>query len=112
MGKFVNGTVVVLNYPFSDLSASKRRPAVVLGDAGLGDVVVCQLTSQAYTDRQSVRLDAASFDFGGLPEVSYARPGKLFTAHERLIIREAGTLKPEAYARVRDAVIHFLKAGS
>lgn len=112
MGKLVNGTVVVLNYPFSDLSASKRRPAVVLGEVGFGDVLVCQVTSQQYTDQKAVRLDLADFAVGSLPEVSYARPGKLFTAHETLILREAGILKPAAYERVRDAVIHFLQAGS
>ena len=112
MGSLVNGTVVVLNYPFSDLSASKRRPAVVLGDVGFGDVLVCQVTSQPYTDRNSVRLDSSDFASGGLAQVSYARSGKLFTAHETLILREAGNLKPAAYDRVRDAVISFLRAGS
>ena len=30
MGRFVKGDIVVLNFPFSDLSGNKRRPALVV----------------------------------------------------------------------------------
>ena len=30
MGKFVKGDIVVIPFPFSDLSGSKRRPALVI----------------------------------------------------------------------------------
>ncbi len=39
------GSVVLVPFPFSDLSQSKLRPAVVLADAGRGDWIPCQLTS-------------------------------------------------------------------
>lgn len=32
MGRFVRGSVVVVNYFFTDLSGSKRRPAVIVAD--------------------------------------------------------------------------------
>ena len=38
------GSVVLVRFPFSDLSESKLRPAVVLADAGRGDWVLCQVT--------------------------------------------------------------------
>ncbi len=37
MGTFAAGQVVIVRFPFSDLSASKLRPAVVLAEAGRGD---------------------------------------------------------------------------
>jgi hypothetical protein len=37
MGPFAAGAVVLVQFPFSDLTASKLRPAVVLAEAGRGD---------------------------------------------------------------------------
>ena len=39
------GAVVLVRFPFSDLTSSKLRPAVVLADAGKGDFILCQITS-------------------------------------------------------------------
>jgi mRNA interferase MazF len=74
------GGVVLVPFPFSDLSESKLRPAVVLADAGRGDWILCQVTSNPYGDPRAVRLTASSFSSGSLRAESYARPGKLFTA--------------------------------
>lgn len=45
MARFVSGEVVVLPYPFTDLSSSKVRPALVLASLTRGDVILCQITS-------------------------------------------------------------------
>ena len=77
------GAVVLVRFPFSDLSATKRRPAAVLADAGRGDLVLVQITSNPYADDRAVELTDASFASGSLDRTSYARPGKLFTANGR-----------------------------
>lgn len=74
MGQFVKGDVVVLNFPFSDLSQTKRRPALVLAALQCNDLILCQITSQAREDRYSVRLDTADFVSGGLSQSSRIRP--------------------------------------
>jgi hypothetical protein len=53
------GEVVLVPFPFSDLSTSKVRPAVCLADAGRGDWVLCQITSSPYGDPSAVPLVAA-----------------------------------------------------
>jgi mRNA interferase MazF len=53
-----------------------------LADAGKGDWVLCQITSNPYADARAVQLAEEDFVEGGLQRISYARPGKLFTAHE------------------------------
>ena len=103
------GSVILIRFPFSDLSADKRRPAVVLADAGRGDWVLCQVTSNAQADPAAARLEAADFTRGGLDRVSYARPLKLFTAHRRIFVHELGRLRPPALARVVDAVVAGLR---
>ena len=83
MGTPSAGSVVLVPFPFSDLSQSKARPALCLADAGRSDWVLCQITSSPYGDSAAVPLDAADFESGGLMVASFARPGKLSTALPR-----------------------------
>lgn len=103
------GEIVLVPFPFSDLTASKLRPAVCLAAAGRGDWVLCQITSKAYGDSTAQVLEAADVVLGGLQVVSFARPGKLFTAHESLIVRSVGKLSDAAFQRVLTAVIGVLR---
>jgi mRNA interferase MazF len=109
VGTLTAGEVVVVPFPFSDLSQSKVRPAVCLADAGRGDWVLCQITSSPYGDPAAVPLDTSDFASGGLLVSSVARPGKLFTAHAGLVIRSVGALTPAAFARVLSAVVAILQ---
>jgi mRNA interferase MazF len=103
------GEVVLVPFPFSDLSQAKVRPAVCLADAGRGDWVLCQITSSPYGDPAVIPLDAPDFASGGLLVASVARPGKLFTAHAGLVVRSVGVLNPTAFTRVLSAVVTILQ---
>lgn len=105
------GRVVLLPFPFSDLSASKLRPALVLADAGRGDWLLCQVTSKPFADPQAVTLESTDFAQGGLQRTSYVRPAKLFTANETLLTGVAGVLQPSALGRVCDAVVAVVRNG-
>ena len=85
------------------------RPAVVLADAGRGDWVLCQVTSNPYSDTRAVALSDEDFDAGSLRRKSYARPGKLFTANRGLISAQVGILKDESFAQLIEAVVALLK---
>ena len=85
--------VVLVRFPFSDLSQTKLRPALVLADAGRGDWILCQITSNPYGDPRALSLADADFQSGALRSPSYARPGKLFTASEDLFVRQVGRLR-------------------
>ena len=106
------GEVVLVPFPFSDLSHSKVRPAVCLADAGRGDWVLCQITSSPFGDPAAVTLDASDFASGGLLTASFARPGELFTAQAGLMVRSVGILTSTAFARVLSAVIAVLQPTS
>jgi len=104
------GAVVVVRFPFSDLSQTKLRPAVVLAGAGRGDWILCQVTSKPYGDVRAINLEDASFAAGSLRVTSYARPGKLFTASRDLILAQVGKLKPEPFRQIIDSVVSLLSA--
>jgi len=105
MGALAIGQVVLVPFPFSDLSRAKMRPAVVLARAGREDWILCQVTSNPYGDEKAVSLKDKDFDKGSLRVTSYARPSKLFTANESLIAETAGTLKKLALDGLLNAVI-------
>jgi mRNA interferase MazF len=75
------------------------RPALVIADAGRGDWIACQITSNPYADPSAVELDDAAFAHGGLQRLSYARPAKLFTAHDTLFATLCGALSLRQYTR-------------
>jgi mRNA interferase MazF len=86
------GSIVLLPFPFSDLSKSKIRPAVILASGVKGDWILCQITSKSYADSDAVELRDSDFESGGLRLVSYARPSKLFTASGGIFLSIAGQL--------------------
>ena len=106
------GEVVLVPFPFSDLSQAKVRPAVCLADAGRGDWILSQITSSPYGDSAAIPLEAPDFASGGLLVASFARPAKLFTAHAGLMVRSVGVLAPTTFARLLSAVVAVLQPPS
>jgi mRNA interferase MazF len=84
---------------------------VVLADAGRGDWVLCQVTSNAYGDPRAIGLDSADFVKGSLHRPSFARPGKLFTAHFSLVADQAGVLTSDKLLDIRSAVVQLIQSG-
>jgi len=60
------GAVVMVPFPFSDLSQTKLRPAIALAGSGRGDWVLCQITSNPYADSRAVLLESRDFAVGSL----------------------------------------------
>ncbi|MFY9260550.1 MAG: type II toxin-antitoxin system PemK/MazF family toxin [Gallionella sp.] len=111
MDAFAAGQVVIIPFPFSDLSAQKFRPAVVLAAAGRGDWVLCQITSNPYADAGAVEINQHDFCEGSLQRISYARPNKLFTANDSLFASQVGTLTASRFSDLIEAVIVLLRGG-
>lgn len=105
------GDVVLVRFPFSDLSSSKLRPAIVLADANNGDWILCQVTGNPYMDGNAIRIDENDFAQGSLHRISYARPAKLFTANNSLMITRVGQLTSVCHSQIVAAVVSLLKSG-
>jgi mRNA interferase MazF len=111
MGLLAVGQVVIVHFPFSDLTASKLRPAVVLARAEREDWILCQITSKTYGDLRAIQLDISDFASGSLRLTSYARPAKLFTAHTSLVAGKAGELQRMRLTAIREAVVRIIQGG-
>ena len=92
MTSYDSGAVVLVRYPFTDLTTSKKRPAVIPSPqsytARFGDVVLMPLTSQ--TEAEST-LAISEWRTAGLRKPTCVKPiiGTLTT---RLIERHLGRL--------------------
>jgi len=102
----------LVTFPFSDLTQTKLRPAVVLARASQSDWVLCQITSKPYSDSRATEINDSSFDSGSLRLVSYVRPGKLFTGNDSLIMAGVGKLKTEVFSEIVETVVKLLREAS
>jgi mRNA interferase MazF len=109
VAKFVKGEVVVVPFPFSDLSAAKRRPALVISVLEGDDVILCQITSKALKDQYALALDDHDFQTGGLKQPSNVRPNRLFTADSHLILYPVGPLRPPKLEAILAKIIEIIR---
>lgn len=109
MARFVKGDVVVVPFPFSDLSQAKRRPALVVAQLTGDDLILCQITSQAVSDSYAVVVTNRDFSDGGLNRNSNIRPNRLFTADKRIILYKVGHLKIKKLQDVIDKIIDIFQ---
>lgn len=83
------GDVVLVRYPFSDLTAAKVRPAVVVGAAHPSqDLLIVPLTSRT-TALLSGEFGLQDWQPAGLNVPSAVKRG-LYTVHGSLILKQVG----------------------
>lgn len=93
---YPTGSVVLVPFPFTDLSGRKRRPALVVSPEGFDeDLVLCAITSRlpGKPSEWDASLAAEDMVEERLPKRSVVKAGKLFTMHRSLIARRFGTVK-------------------
>ena len=110
MGASLKGLVVIINFPFSDLSDYKRRPALVIADWQSNDVILCQITSIAHKDVFAIQLTDHDFLSGSLLKTSYIRPNKLFTADKSTFLKQVGYISSNKQKEVTDIIAKVLNA--
>ena len=109
MGSLSVGSVVFVHFPFSDLSGSKKRPAIVLAVQPKDDVILCQITSKAYADSNAIELREKDFIKGQLIHLSYIRPGKIFTANASIIDSVVAQAHPRIHQETVNRIERILK---
>ena len=105
------GDIALVSIPFTDLSSSKRRPALVISPDSFNtvgeDLVLAAITSHITDDPNAVHLSCADFSEGWLPKKSIVKTTKLFTIHSSLIVKKVCTLTREKTEEILRAVREF-----
>jgi mRNA interferase MazF len=109
LAKFVKGEIVVIPFPFSDLTQAKRRPALILAALEGDDLILCQITSQTIKDNYAISITDHDFETGGLKKPSNVRPNRIFTADTHLVLYRVGTIKKEKLNEVIERVVEIVR---
>lgn len=109
MARFVRGDVVIVPFPFSDLTKTKRRPALVVAILPGEDLILCQITSQSVMDEYAVSISSEDFIAGSLKQPSNIRPNRLFTASENIIVYKTGQISIEKLENAIDKIVEILQ---
>lgn len=109
MEKLVKGDVVVLPFPYSNLSSSKKRPALIIAILEGDDVVLCQITSRQRKDKHSIELKDSDFKQGKLNVDSYIKSNRIFTADKSIILYKIGSLKEKKTNEAIESIIRILR---
>ena len=97
------GDIVLLPFPFTDLSAAKKRPVLLVSDEdALGDFLAMAVTSQP-GHSATIALNQPDMRMGALPKPSWVRIDKLFTLNRQLIAISFGNVTDDLLRRVRRA---------
>ena len=101
------GDIVLTPFPFTDMSQSKIRPALVLADVGNSresDWVVCEITTSPLARVREIVIGANDLQAGSLRAGSKARTDRLVTLDERVFLRTIGRLTNAKQAQIAAAV--------
>lgn len=96
---YESGEVVLIAFPFSATTTRKRRPALILLDAGDEDIIVARITSQPQSSQFDVELK--QWQASGLKVQSWVRVHKLATLEKTLIERRLGKLASSDWSDIQ-----------
>jgi mRNA interferase MazF len=90
MTNYKFGDTVLVAFPFTNLTQTKKRPALVLFAGNDGDVIICRVTSKEYTSKHDVELK--QWRSSGLLVASWVRLHKIVTVDQGKIDKKLGAL--------------------
>ena len=103
---YKQGEIIIVPFPFSDLSMIKRRPVLVISNNkhnSLGDdVITCGITSNIRDKKSSIIIDNNSLEIGTIPKTSAIKVDKLFTIEKRTVIKKVAKIKEEFLEKVKE----------
>ena len=93
------GTLILVPFPFTDLTSQKQRPALVISKAkNNGDYIVVAISSRKHTP--AFPIETKDLRKGELPLLSYVRYDKVVTLNEEIFQRVVGELNPQVLRKI------------
>ncbi len=108
--KLKKGDIVLAEFPFTDLSQKKLRPALVLwASSTIDEITICFISSQNVTslslDEFALNASDPEFSSTGLRVSSKVRVTRIVSLEKRLILRRLGELGSQQMQQLNATLI-------
>lgn len=110
MTLFKQGDVVLIGFPFTDLSGTKQRPALVISldwyNENKDDIILAAITSNVpvKVEEDEYLLSPIDQKSAGLPKRSIIKLGKLVTIDQRLVRKKLGHIPVDTQSFIRNSI--------
>ncbi len=102
--------IVLIPFPYSDLTLSKKRPALIISNERIHkmqDRICCLVTTKPH--KNNLLIEKNSFEKGTLPFKSFIKPHRIFTIHEGIIIKKLCKINNNLHNSVIKKINEYLK---
>ena len=110
--QFKQGEIVIVPFPFSDLSGIRQRPVLILSNLQYNkdsdDIVTCGITSNLKNDKYSILIDNTSLVEGILPIKSRIKIDKLFTLEKNIVKKRIGRINKEIFQKAKEEFVKLI----
>jgi len=114
MTPFKRGDVVLVAFPFTDLTTTKMRPGLIISSDRFNkksnDIVIAAITSQIskVLSEEDFHLSLIDQEHAGLPKASMIKLGKIVTLDQRLIRKKLGGIPESTLEKITNALHEVL----
>lgn len=102
---YEQGEIIIVPFPFTDLSSIKQRPVIVLSrssdNKNSEDIITCGITSNLKNSKYSVLIDNKDLLSGEIPKPSRIKLDKLFTLNQNIVKKRIGRINITTFNKVR-----------
>ncbi|MEK6844420.1 MAG: type II toxin-antitoxin system PemK/MazF family toxin [Nanoarchaeota archaeon] len=102
MERFVKGDIVVLPFPYTNSSTTKKRPALVIATLRGQNIILAQITTVQREDEDLINLTKSDFSSGFLKHDSFIMCSIITTAESSTVSYKVGKLKMEKIKQVQE----------
>lgn len=102
--------IVLVPFPYTDLSISKLRPALIISNKRLNnseDRICCLVTSKP--SGENILLRKNDFEFGKLPFKSWVKPQRVFSVNARIIQKSLCKVDKKFHSRILKEIHSFIR---
>ncbi len=109
---FKQGDIIIVPFPFSNLSSIKQRPVIVLSKTKDNevseDIITCGITSNLRGIKHSILIDNSNLEEGKIPKESRVKVDKIFTIEKSIIKKRIARLNKETFEKVKSEFINLV----